>query len=218
MNAGSSEDEWLGIEKIQRGSTEFSRTLNLSDGVFAIAMTLLVLSLEIPTEVNDDLGGILVEQAPQFIAFFLSFGFVAHIWWQHQKIVYGLSTLEPTLIGINLGLLGAVALVPYPTSLVGSYPTERMAVLSLIGIFLVLTLFWLLLVWRAQSIDAWREPMPERVWYWHLATWFMGVIVLCIAALVTLLNPMFGLIVIGVSVSLGPVASRWSYRPLFGRS
>lgn len=116
-----------------------------------------------------------------------------------------LDEFEPGLIGINLILFGAVALVPFPTSLVGSYPTERAAVLSLIGLFIVLSVVYLLLVGRAQMVEAWRTPMPTRVWRWQLLTWGMGMVVLIIAALGTLWHPVAGLLILAFSVALGPL-------------
>lgn len=205
------DDQRMGQYRYPHGSLGFTRTVNLSDAIFAIAMTLLVLTLDTPAAADGQLAETLIEQGPQLVAFVLSFAFVANIWWQHQKIVDALETFEPGLVALDLALLGAVALVPFPTSLVGRYPTERVAVLSLVGLFIVLSLLYLLMVVRAQLVGAWREPMPGTVWYWHLLTWGMGMLVLVVAGGLTFVDPLIGLLVLAVSIALGPITARWAY-------
>lgn len=214
MAETNADGEWLGTLDFPADTVGFDRTLSLSDAVFAIAMTLLVLTLEIPDVTGDHLATALVEQLPQLVAFIVSFGFVANVWWQHQKIVHGFARMEPGLIGLNLALLGAVALVPFPTILVGTYPTEQTAVLALIGIFLVLNVLWLLLVGRAQWVDAWIEPMPTAVWYWHIVTWAMGVFALLVIAVVAVISPTAALLLLAISIIVGPFAARLAYPPL----
>jgi hypothetical protein len=130
--AGEDGRQWLGSGRYGYGTPAFARVANLSDAVFAIAMTLLVLTLDTPA--TNDLTGALVDQLPQLSAFLLGFALVANLWWQHHKLFELLGSLEGGLIGINLVLLGAVALVPFPTSLVGNAPTDRAAVLPFIGL------------------------------------------------------------------------------------
>lgn len=50
----------------------------------------------------------------------LAFALVANLWWQHHKLMALFQFVEPGMVGIVLALLGGVALVPYPTSLVGN--------------------------------------------------------------------------------------------------
>jgi len=102
-----------------KGTAEFNRVTSLSDAVFAIAMTLLVLTLDIPDVTGAGLARALADQLTQFIAFLLSFILVAIIWVQHHSFMAKLGRLEPVLIGLNLALLGVVVAVPYPTNLIG---------------------------------------------------------------------------------------------------
>jgi uncharacterized membrane protein len=125
-------------QRYDRGSPEFSRVANLSDAVFAIAMTLLVLTLDRPDSPAGQLARGLLETLPQLVAFALAFALVANIWWAHHKFFSRLGALEPGVVAISLVLLGAVALVPFPTSLIGHAPTERAAVLPFIGVFVVI--------------------------------------------------------------------------------
>ncbi|MGM0819568.1 MAG: TMEM175 family protein, partial [Actinomycetota bacterium] len=73
--------------RYSRGSVEFSRIANLSDALFAIAMTLLVLRIEAPDAEGDALAGAVIAQWPQLLAFVISFAVVAHFWWVHHGFV-----------------------------------------------------------------------------------------------------------------------------------
>ena len=160
-----------GASRHERTTPEFGRVANLSDGVFAIAMTLLVLTLDAPRVGTSGLAAALIEQFPQLLAFILAFALVANLWWQHHKLVALFDVMEPGIVGLNLVLLGAVALVPFPTSLVGNAPTDRAAVLAFIAVFSVLSLLFLLLVVRARQVGAWREGVSEQHVHWMLGQW-----------------------------------------------
>jgi uncharacterized membrane protein len=192
----------------EHGSLEFARVANLSDAVFAIAMTLLVLTLDVPRPGAGGLAGTLVGQLPQLVAFALAFALVANLWWQHHKLVALFAVVEPGLVGVNLVLLGAVALVPFPTSLVGNEPTERAAVLAFIAVFTVLSLLFLVLVARAQRTGAWRAGVTDQQVHRLLGQWGAGIVVLLLAALVAVWQPVVGLVVIALTMVLGPVAAR----------
>jgi uncharacterized membrane protein len=208
-----------GPRRHARDSPEFSRLVNLSDAVFAIAMTLLVLTLERPEAPADRLARALLDGLPQLVAFLLAFALVANIWWAHHKFVSMLGALEPGLMAMTLVLLGAVALVPFPTNLIGHAPTERAAALPFIGLFVVILLLFLLMLLRAQRASAWHRPMPEGVFPW-LVGFFAGSIAgMVLAFVVALWVPVAGLVIAAlngtavgiVTTTLGPRGFR-AYR------
>ena len=194
--------------RYEHGTPEFARVANLSDAVFAIAMTLLVLTLDVPRPGAGGLAGTLLEQLPQLVAFVLAFGLVANLWWQHHKLVALFAVVEPGIVGVNLILLGAVALVPFPTSLVGNAPTDRAAVMAFIAVFVLLSLLFMLLVVRAQRAGAWRAEVTDQHVYWMLGQWGSGIFVLLLAGLIANWQPAVGLVVIALTMVLGPVAAR----------
>ena len=173
-------------------------------------MTLLVLTLDTPRPGPRGLWAALIDQLPQLVAFVLAFALVANLWWQHHKLVALFATLEPGMVGINLVVLGAVALVPFPTSLVGNAPTDRTAVLVFIASFALLTLLFLLLVLRTQRARAWRDVVTQMHVYWMMGQWGSGLIVLLLAALVTVWLPTVGLSILALTIVLGPFAARRS--------
>ena len=194
-----------------KDSAEFNRVINLSDAVFAIAMTLLILTLDIPDVTRAGLARALVDQMSQFIAFILSFILVAIIWAQHHSFMARLGRLEPVLIGLNLALLGVVVSVPYPTNLIGNDLGSRIAVIIFISVFMILSLLYLLMSIRAQAIKAWIKPISVYHFYWLLAGWGAGIMVLLTALVLSFWFPLTGLIILAVSMVFGPLASRLTY-------
>lgn len=203
---------------------EYARVVNLSDGVFAIALTLLVLTLDAPDVPAARLAATLLEEIPQVIVFALSFALVANIWWFHHKIVSQLAELDVVTIALNFVMLGLVALIPFPTSLVGNAPTERAAVLPFIGVFLAIAIVCLLMVLWVARVGAWRRtPEPEQ-FRWLVGGWLGDIAGMLIAMAVALWIPIAGLVVsalVGVTVGLllgifGPSGYRdWVERPGF---
>jgi uncharacterized membrane protein len=188
--------------RTDRESPEFGRVVNLSDAVFAIALTLLVLSLEVPRVPAGELAGALADQSSEFVAFALAFFLVASVWWQHHRIFAVFGFLEPGLIAINMAILAGVALVPFPTSLVGATPHARAAVLSFIGLFAALTALWLGFILRAHAVGAWRKPLPQPLLRWLIGDWLASAASMVVALVVTVWSPVTGLVVLAAGSSI----------------
>lgn len=172
-----------------RDSLELARVVNLSDAVFAIALTLLVLSLDSP-----DIGALL--------SFALAFFLVANTWWHHHRIFARLGWVEPGLIAINLGFLAGVALVPFPTRILGSAPGSRAAVMAFIALFAVLLLLMVAFMLRAQKLAAWQRPFPVRLFRWVLADWASGLVIYAVCLLIAIWAPVVALAGLAVGSTL----------------
>lgn len=144
-----------------RASNEFARVVNLSDAVFAIAMTLLVLTVDVPDVPSSELAAALIADLPQLGAYLLAFVLVASQWYAHRKLFQRLGNTEVGLTLINLAFLGLVALVPFPTSVLGSYPLATAAVIAFLATFGLLGVTYLALLVRAQAEHAWLQPLPD---------------------------------------------------------
>lgn len=100
---------------------EFARFANLSDAVFAIAMTLLVVTVGEPTvsaaRISSELKGLL----PQIFAFFLTFAVISRYWLAHHEFVSFLTGVNERLQRSNLVYLALVAFLPFTTGLLGDY-------------------------------------------------------------------------------------------------
>jgi uncharacterized membrane protein len=98
-----------------------SRLEAFSDGVFAVAITLLVLQFAVPHVAAGHLLGALIGQWPQLATYVASFLTVGIVWVNHHTIFKGLRAADRTIQFINLILLLFIVLVPYPTQLLGYY-------------------------------------------------------------------------------------------------
>jgi uncharacterized membrane protein len=98
-----------------------SRLEAFSDGVFAVAITLLVLQFVDPGLQSGKLLPWLLGQWPQLATYGASFLTIGVIWVNHHTIFKGIRQVDRTIQFINLVLLLMVVLVPYPTELLGHY-------------------------------------------------------------------------------------------------
>jgi uncharacterized membrane protein len=128
-----------------------TRVEAFSDGVFAIAITLLVLELAVPSGSEDDLLGAVLDQWPSYLAYLVSFATIGAVWLEHTVITEYLDRATPILIRLNLLLLMVVAFLPFPTRLLGEYVGEdepaRVAV-TIYGLSLFLASALVSLLWR----------------------------------------------------------------------
>lgn len=95
-----------------------------SDGVFAIAITLLVLELRVPAAAGDRLAHELSLQWPSYLAYVVSFLVIGIIWMNHHAVVDHLREADRPLLALNLFLLLWVSLIPWPTRLIAEYMRE----------------------------------------------------------------------------------------------
>ncbi|HEY2468156.1 MAG TPA: TMEM175 family protein [Terracidiphilus sp.] len=126
-----------------------ARVESFSDGVFAFAITLLVLGFQVPNLdiiSNPALLKALVAQLPQVIPYVTSFATIGIIWLNHHAMFHEVDHVERGTLILNLLLLLVVSFIPYPTAVLGRYGPMRPsavlygAVLTLLG--LVYTLLW----------------------------------------------------------------------------
>jgi TMEM175 potassium channel family protein len=105
-----------------------SRFEAFSDGVFAFAITLLVLGFSLPAArltSNHDLSAALLALWPNLIAYLLSFGVIGIMWQNHHALFRQVERIDRSTIFWNLLLLGGTAFIPFATSALGSYPTMK---------------------------------------------------------------------------------------------
>jgi uncharacterized membrane protein len=101
------------------GEKETGRLEAFSDGVFAIAITLLVLELHVPKDIegHEALLDALARQWPMYLAFLNSFITIGIMWVNHHRLFTHIRRADHTLLMLNLLLLLVVTIVPFPTAL-----------------------------------------------------------------------------------------------------
>lgn len=128
---------------------ETGRVEAFSDGVFAIAITLLVLELSVGPDAGEHLLESILHEWPAYLAYLTSFMTIGVIWLQHSSITATLRRADSTLYRLNLLVLLLASFIPFPTKLVaeffGDREPERVAVvfygLVLLALAVALTAF-----------------------------------------------------------------------------
>ena len=130
-----------------------SRLEAFSDGVFAIAITLLIIEVRVPhVEEGHSLADALGDQWAQYVAYAISFTVIGIIWLNHHHVLTEVARVTRRLALINLALLAAIAFLPFPTALLAEYVSvggDRSHVAAAVytgAMFLTATCFFLL--WR----------------------------------------------------------------------
>jgi uncharacterized membrane protein len=180
---------------------ETTRVESFSDGVFAVAVTLLVLNLRDPGGTSG-LSHRLLALWPNYTAYAVSFLVIGITWVNHHDTFARLRVVDRALLFLNLLLLMAVALIPFPTALVAehlqaNHESHAAAVayglvLTLVG--LAFTALWV----RAARHPELLESPHDSDYAWSRAR--RSVTALCAygaAALIGLLSAAFSLILIG---------------------
>jgi uncharacterized membrane protein len=163
------EDDERRAEAHDHAEYDVSRLLALSDGVFAIAMTLLVLDLpvpQLPHPSNLDLLHALRGVVPNALAFAISFVLVGTYWVGHRNLLRGLARTDGALVWLNLFLLLLVCVVPFTAGLISHYGDLATAVIvyaANLGLLSLLTLALRLRTWRARLLAG----PPSRAQRWR---------------------------------------------------
>ena len=145
------------------------RLVFFTDAVAAIALTLLVLPL---SEMVPELSA---ENAPaievfthnqwKIYTFLLSFAVIGRLWYAHHQIFEHVQAYNTALIYLNFGWIFTIALLPFPTQIVGGFQTSRFAVLFYIGTILVNSLCYtamMLVIRRNPEVHGDAEPIDDQ--------------------------------------------------------
>ena len=124
------------------------RLLALSDGMFAVALTLLILDIHLPEGPKEHLGAALVSIAPRLGIFVLSFAIVAYYWFIHHLIFLYVRSASRRLLWASLLFLLMIVILPFSAGVLGRYPLTPIALatfgLNIAACSLTLWLTWVL--------------------------------------------------------------------------
>ena len=123
-----------------------------SDGVFAVAITLLVLNLQIPQLATvSELVSRLSALWPKLLSYALSFVIVGIYWVAHHNTFHYIQRSDRNLLWLNILLLMCIVFLPFPTALLGQYPEQRISVIIYAGTLVLTGLVLQALWWYATS-------------------------------------------------------------------
>src|SRR5712692_4979932 len=153
-----SRGEAMQVEKAIKAEKETGRVEAFSDGVFAFAITVLVLDLKVPIPQGDATGLLqsLLSQWPMFLAFLISFATILIMWFNHHRLFTLIKRSNHWLLVFNGLLLLSVTIVPFSTEMVATYYSasnfdKNVAAMVYSGVFVVIALFFNMLWWYAVS-------------------------------------------------------------------
>ena len=164
------------------------RLLSLSDGVFAIAMTLLALDLRVPNlgdhPTSQQLIHALALNDDSYWSFILSFYIIAIYWGAHRRLMRSVTVFNPNLVRDTVFLLLLVAAMPFPTSLLGRYGGTPFALALYGAVSALASLTLIVLTYDVRRSDPGSRtaetPADELAWWTSWAN--LGVFLLCIPA------------------------------------
>jgi uncharacterized membrane protein len=108
-----------------------ARLISFSDGVFAIAVTLLVFNLKVPqmptSQVQNQLPGALLAMLPRFTTYLLTFLLIAVYWMFHHRMLNMVVRIDNNFLWMNIWYLLVISFMPFPAALFGSYPNDTVS-------------------------------------------------------------------------------------------
>jgi uncharacterized membrane protein len=109
-------------KKREGHEVEFGRIVAFSDGVFSIAITLLVLALDLPKDLsNGQVAHALWDEREQLFAYAISFAVIARFWIVHHGFFSEVKAFDGRLISLNMLYLGFLVLIPFSSQVLGEY-------------------------------------------------------------------------------------------------
>jgi len=113
----------------------------LYDGIFAIAMTLLVLDVKVPELVDrrsvGELGRVLAQHGSTLFSYFLSFGMLGLLWYRHNRQFHRIRHVTPVMVFLHVLQLSMAAFFPFCASTFGHYPANYLSMALYTGCILV---------------------------------------------------------------------------------
>jgi len=153
-------------------TAETSRVEAFSDGVFAIAITLLILEIKVPPAGSGALPRDLLRQWPSYFSFLISFAFIGIMWINHHRLFTQIARCDDALLILNLLLLLGVVVVPFPTAVLATHlgQSDQLTALILYNSTYLFIAVFLNLLWRYASSDKRRllakdvnSPSVQRI-------------------------------------------------------
>ena len=164
---------------------EFSRIVAFSDGVFSIAITLLVLELKLPQHLeHGEIWDSLWDQREQFLAYGISFAVIARFWLVHHSFFSEVKAFDSRLIRLNMLYLAWIVLIPFSSQVLGEYGGTLPAVVVYSANLAVVVLIGQWMAWDARRSGlAEADAQTEResfVRSMFIAAVFLGSIVIAL--------------------------------------
>lgn len=199
--------------KYGRESVEFARTLTFTDGLFAIAMTLLVVDLAVPTLSDgasvSELADKLNDDSAKFISFFISFAVIGRYWLAHHTYFSAVAQIDRTLIALNLVYLAFIAFLPFPTALLGEYFENPLSIAIYAVNVAIVSGMEVILFSHAQNHDLLERKLPRDVYRYGVAMSLAPVFFFLLSIPVAFISTTVAVCMWFLGIPLAAIAERW---------
>jgi uncharacterized membrane protein len=185
----------------------------LTDGIYAVAMTLLVIELKLPAHElihsQEELVAAVINLLPKFIAWVISFLVLSLFWLGHHRLFNQVRHVDGKLLALNMVQLGLVSLIPFSSALAGEFGKTlfsqvfyslNMTALSVMAILIARYIF--------RHPELCVHPVPEYVY--HGARFRIGglIVISAVAVLIAMLIPSAGNMAFMLMMVIMPISRR----------
>jgi uncharacterized membrane protein len=196
-----------------RDSVEFARVLTFTDGLFAIAMTLLVVSLSVPTLSDSssvgELADKLSDDTATFVSFAVSFAVIGRYWLAHHTYFSALARLDRGLISLNLVYLAFIAFLPFPTALLGQYFENPLSITIYAVNVAIVSGMEVVLFSYAYRHDFLERKLPQDVFRFGAAMSLAPVVFFLLSIPVAFISTTLAACMWFLGIPLAAIADRW---------
>ena len=187
--------------------------LTFTDGLFAIAMTLLVVDLTVPvikdTDNVHDLANALADETATYVSFFISFAVIGRYWMAHHAFFSTLARIDRTMIWLNLVYLMFIAFLPFPTALLGRYFENPLSIAIYAVNVAAVSGMEVVLFSRAQNHGLLDKRLPRDVYRYGAAMSLSPVIFFVLSIPVAFVSTTLAVLFWFLGIPLAAIAERW---------
>jgi len=153
-------------DSVRETRVNADRAIAFSDGVFAVAITLLVVDIGVPSPSSapDAVATAISDAVPELRSYFIAFALIGLFWYTHHLFFGALSGIDSRLILLNLVYLSFIALMPFPTAIYGDHSSSEPAVAFFAGIIAIAGLMGTLMLWAALDSELLPPDQVARKW------------------------------------------------------
>ena len=176
-----------------------SRLEAFSDGVFAVAITLLVFNLKVPAIASGNLGKALGHDWPSYFAYVISFLSIGICWVNHHSIFDRVAMADRELLFANLGLLLGIVSIPFSTSLAATWYNQgtnaRWAITIYCGIWVYTSAMFILVIRHLMSHEHLCADIKGVTLKSLLRKGYLGIFIYFVATIVAAFLPIEAFII-----------------------
>lgn len=163
------------IPDLERG-TDLSRIVAFTDGVFAIAITLIVLQLDVPDRITTDpelWQQVFRNEGVDFVAFLISFAVIGRYWVLNHQLMRMVGAFDHRMLGLLLLYLLFIVLIPFSSELLGEHGDLKLSLVVYIVNLVLVNFSTTLLMVHIRKADLEKPGFPDVLDSWIKASWFV---------------------------------------------